>query len=112
MSLNSIRKSMPTSPRPEPTLLPLTDAVPLRGLPRGAHVRIVRVDADCDDAARLKALGVCVGRRLHVIKSGDPMIIRVIGARIGLAAGLAAAVWVDSPLSAQHPETRPVRAAV
>jgi hypothetical protein len=40
------------------------------------------------------ALGLCVGRRVEVVKAGDPMIVRVIGAQVGLSARLAAHVLV------------------
>lgn len=102
-----------SSPQPaEPTVLPISSALPLCTQPAGAHMRIVRVDADCQDATRLKALGVCIGRRLLVLKAGDPMIIRVVGARVGLSARLAAAVWVESPQAGSKRDARPVRAAV
>ena len=48
-----------------------------------------------EDVQRLKALGICVGRRIEVFKSGDPLIIRVFGSRIGLSVALAAHVWIE-----------------
>jgi Fe2+ transport system protein FeoA len=42
-----------------------------------------------DIAGRLKALGVCLGRRVQLVKSGDPIILRVLGSRIGISARLA-----------------------
>jgi Fe2+ transport system protein FeoA len=56
---------------------------------------IVSIDADDQDADRLKAMGVCVGRRVESIKRGDPLILRVLGSRIGLSARLARRVTVD-----------------
>ncbi|RIK83120.1 MAG: hypothetical protein DCC67_06270 [Planctomycetota bacterium] len=107
---------MPPTEPSEPRLLPLQVAMPLSRQPCGASLRIVRLEADGDDCARLNALGVCVGRRLCVLRSGDPMIIRVVGARVGLSARLAAAVWVDStPAAASHEAPHPaapVRTAV
>ena len=44
-----------------------------------------RLDASGEDAVRLKRLGVCEGRKLELIAIGDPMIVRVCGARIGLS---------------------------
>ncbi|MCC6492201.1 MAG: ferrous iron transport protein A [Pirellulales bacterium] len=96
----------------EPRLLPLGVAAPLNLHAIGANLRIVRVEAPAADAARLNALGVCVGRRLSVVKPGDPMIVRVVGARVGLSARLAAAVWVESTAAVSQDEVAPIRAAV
>ena len=40
-------------------------------------------------------LGVCVGRRVELVKGGDPLILRVFGSRLGLSAALAARVRVE-----------------
>ena len=45
-------------------------------------------------AERLKTMGVCLGRRLHMVKSGDPMIVSVMGTRLGLAARLSRHVFL------------------
>lgn len=95
-----------------PAVIPLKNATSLCGQPQGAYLRIVGVQAECDDAARLQALGVCVGRRLYVLQTGDPMIVRVVGARVGLSARLAAAVWVEVPHAVSNPDVSPVRTAV
>ncbi|MAE66668.1 MAG: hypothetical protein CMJ18_20560 [Phycisphaeraceae bacterium] len=55
---------------------------------------VTTVDADVDDAHRLKAMGVCAGRLVMLVKSGDPLILRVLGTRIGISRRLAAAVRV------------------
>lgn len=75
-------------------------AAPVHTTPRslstlpGGEGRVVRVDVEPADAARLKALGICVGRRVQVVQAGDPLIVRVVGARVGLSAQLAAGVFV------------------
>ncbi|MCA9260499.1 MAG: ferrous iron transport protein A [Planctomycetales bacterium] len=56
--------------------------------------RVVAVNAPGDDALRLKALGICVGRRIQVVKTGDPLIVRVLGTRVGISQRLAAEVRV------------------
>lgn len=43
---------------------------------------------------RLKSMGVCVGRRLMMVRAGDPMIVKVLGSRIGISARLAERVQV------------------
>ena len=63
-------------------------------LPRKCAV-VSRIETDGEDIQRLKALGVCVGRRIEVIKQGDPLIIRVFSSRLGVSASLAACVWLE-----------------
>ena len=50
---------------------------------------IRRIETDGEEVQRLKLLGLCVGRQIEVVKSGDPLIIKIFGSRIGLAASLA-----------------------
>jgi len=66
------------------------DALPLR---QCAVVR--RIETEGDDVQRLKTLGVCVGRRIEVVKTGDPLIVRIFGSRLGLSASLASRVWLE-----------------
>jgi len=54
-----------------------------------------RIETGGDDMQRLKTLGICVGRRIEIIKPGDPMIVRVFGSRLGLSASLASGVWLE-----------------
>jgi Fe2+ transport system protein FeoA len=54
---------------------------------------IVGVD-DLSHLERLKAMGVCLGRTIEVVKTGDPLILKVFGSRIGLSARLAQHVQV------------------
>lgn len=79
----------------------------LSALPAGAHARVAQLNAHSDDLRRLQALGVCVGRRLQLVKNGDPLIISVIGARIGLSARLAAEVLV-APVAAEESTSIPL----
>ena len=64
-------------------------AVPLSSLPVGAYGRVASVEAAAVDLERLEVMGLCAGRVVWVVKDGDPMIVRVLGTRIGLAAALA-----------------------
>jgi len=68
---------------------------PLSQLDAGALARVVSVDSDDDDAIRLKSLGICIGRRVQLAKIGDPLIVRVLGTRVGLSARLARCVVVE-----------------
>ena len=74
----------------QPAALVRLDALPARVC---AVVR--RVDTDDDDTHRLKTLGICLGRRVELVRVGDPLILKVFGSRLGLAASLAARVHVE-----------------
>ena len=61
----------------------------------GTEALIAEVSVDAADAVRLKSLGMCVGRRVQLVKAGDPLVVRVLGARVGLSARLASGVFVQ-----------------
>jgi Fe2+ transport system protein FeoA len=54
------------------------------------------IDTDDEDSQRLKTLGLCVGRQVEVIQTGNPLIVRVFSSRIGLSAELAARLQVET----------------
>jgi Fe2+ transport system protein FeoA len=90
-------------PSPTPARRPseaVAQLVLLSELAAGSYARVAQVSAHSDDLRRLQALGVCVGRRIQLVKSGDPMIISVVGARVGLSARLATEVRV-TPITAE-----------
>ncbi|MDH3405168.1 MAG: ferrous iron transport protein A [Acidobacteriota bacterium] len=47
------------------------------------------------DVDALKAMGVCLGRKVMLVRAGDPLILKVLGTRLGLSARLAARVLVE-----------------
>ena len=53
------------------------------------------VDTDDEATQRLKTLGVCVGRRVELVRTGDPLILKIFGSRLGLSAELAKRVQVE-----------------
>lgn len=55
---------------------------------------VVRIDARDVDAARLKRLGICEGRLVQLVKADDPLIVRVVGTRVGISAQLSPAIHV------------------
>jgi Fe2+ transport system protein FeoA len=57
------------------------------GLVREVHTREAETE-------QLMAMGVCAGRRVLVIQRGDPLILEVLGSRIGVSARLASQVDV------------------
>lgn len=70
-------------------------ALALTDLPLDGLARVVEVAVESEDAARLKQLGICVDRKVQLVKSGDPLIVRVLGTRVGISARLAHAVRVQ-----------------
>ena len=74
----------------------ISSAIALATAPAGDVYRVVQVTAECDDAARLKAMGVCIGRRLSLVQTGDPLIVCVVGSRVGISSRLAKSVFVES----------------
>lgn len=76
---------------------------PLSSTMRGSVI-CLHVEGDGPEVTRLKRMGVCGGRRLEIVQSGDPMILQVAGTRIGLSRKLAGAVIVEPlSLTADHP---------
>lgn len=70
--------------------------VSLQALKPGHCGQVREVTAPEDDRHRLLGLGICRGRRVQLVKHGDPLILRVYGSRIGLSARLAAQVQVEA----------------
>lgn len=54
-----------------------------------------RIEAEDDSMDRLKALGICLGRQVELVKRGDPLIVRVYGSRLGISSRLANRVLVE-----------------
>lgn len=67
----------------------------LDALPPRVCAVVRSVDTDDEDTQRLKTLGVCVGRRLELVRIGDPLILKIFGSRLGLSAELAHRVQVE-----------------
>ena len=74
---------------------------------------VVELDAAAEDVTRLKHLGICSGRRVQLVKTGDPLILRVLGSRIGLSGRLAQHIYVEpctpggTPAPGSTPESTP-----
>lgn len=59
------------------------------------HCGVVdHVEAGEADMERLMAMGVCAGRTVELVRTGDPLILKVFGSRIGVSARLACRVMV------------------
>ena len=66
----------------------------------GGSGRIKTMNLPQETATRLAGLGICEGRNIHIVKCGEPFIVRTYGSRVGLASSLAhqIQVCVDSDL--------------
>ena len=73
----------------------LVSLVRLDELPPRVCAVVRSVTTDDEDTQRLKTLGVCVGRRLELVRAGNPLILKIFGSRLGLSAELAARVTVE-----------------
>ena len=69
--------------------------VRLDELPLRVCAVVRQVDTDDEETQRLKTLGVCLGRRVELVRVGDPLILKVFGSRLGISAELAARVRVE-----------------
>lgn len=58
-------------------------------------VRCIDVHALGQDAIRLKRMGICEGRVLEVLATGNPMVLRISGTRVGLSRQLAELVHAE-----------------
>lgn len=67
----------------------------LQQLPHNAVARIAGLNVDPEDAIKLKAMGICLGRQVQLVQAGDPLIVRVLGTRIGLSGRLATGILVE-----------------
>jgi Fe2+ transport system protein FeoA len=69
--------------------------VRLDELPPRTCAVVRSVATDDEDTLRLKTLGVCVGRRVELVRAGNPLILKIFGSRLGISADLAARVQVE-----------------
>jgi Fe2+ transport system protein FeoA len=69
--------------------------VRLDQLPPRVCAVVRSVETDDEDTKRLKTLGVCVGRRVELVRAGNPLILKIFGSRLGLSAELARRVTVE-----------------
>ena len=68
----------------------------LSELPPQTCAVVCRIETESEGIQRLKMLGICVGRRVEVVKPGDPLIVRVFGTRLGISASLASCIWLET----------------
>ena len=69
--------------------------VRLDELPPRVCAVVRSIATEDEDTERLKTLGVCVGRRIELIRAGNPLILKIFGSRLGISAELASRVQVE-----------------
>lgn len=62
--------------------------------PMQRELEVALIEDGSVDADRLRAMGICDGRRIELLRSGDPLIVRAAGTRIGISRRLAERVQV------------------
>jgi Fe2+ transport system protein FeoA len=78
-----------TSTKPTAELIRLNDLAP-------RVCAVVRsIETDDEETLRLKTMGVCVGRRIELVRKGDPLVLRIFGSRLGISSSLAKRVQVE-----------------
>jgi Fe2+ transport system protein FeoA len=86
---------------------PLSTGLSLNELRPGVCAAVTRIEAADDDIRRLMTMGVCAGRKVELVQPGDPLILRVLGSRIGISERLARKVRVEP---CTEPECQPQQA--
>ena len=81
-------------------IVDLKDHLYLCDLEPGVSGRIKNMNLPQETTSRLAGLGICEGRNIHIVKCGEPYIVRTYGSCVGLASSLAhqIQVCVDSDL--------------
>ena len=80
------------------TTRPAPQSVPLPDIPKGAKVRVHRIDDANVSCQRLREMGFCEEAEVQVLKNEGTVVCRVCGSRVGLSRQLANAVLV-APVS-------------
>jgi Fe2+ transport system protein FeoA len=64
-------------------------------VPSGTRAVVHRINAADESIQRLMAMGLCVGRELEIVRQGNPLIVRMLGARIGVSGRVARNILVN-----------------
>jgi Fe2+ transport system protein FeoA len=82
-------------PQPPNACTAHLEQIALDLLPPGQLALVSSIEAQDADLARLMAMGVCIGRQVRMVQAGDPMILFVLGARIGVSSRMGKRVMVS-----------------
>ena len=64
-------------------------------LPSGTHAVVQGIEGGDAALQRLMAMGLCVGRHVEIVRQGNPLIVRLLNARVGLSGRLAQHIIVE-----------------
>jgi Fe2+ transport system protein FeoA len=64
-------------------------------LPSGTHGIVKHIDSADAAVHRLMAMGLCPGRSVEVVRQGSPLILRLLGAHIGVSSRLARQIVIE-----------------
>lgn len=67
----------------------------LDGLHSGDRAVVREIEGRDSAMLRLMAMGLCVGREIAVLRHGNPLIIQLLGARVGLSGVVAHRIVVE-----------------
>lgn len=81
---------------PRPTVNPHPHRRRLTELSAGARAVVHQIESEDTAMQQLKAMGLTVGRHIEVIRHGNPLIIRLLGARVGVSERLARHIVVET----------------
>jgi len=73
---------------PHPKTISLADL-------RSGGCGVIKNLGEGKSSSRLQSMGICLGRKIEVVKKGDPLILKVYGTRIGLSGRLASQILVE-----------------
>ncbi len=64
-------------------------------LPTGSRAVVRQIESNDESLHRLMAMGLCLGREVEVVRHGNPLILRFLGARVGVSSRLAQHILVE-----------------
>ena len=64
-------------------------------LPAGARAVVQQIESADTAMHQLQAMGLCVGRQIEIVRQGNPLIVQLLGARVGVSGRLARHVIVE-----------------
>ncbi len=70
-------------------------SVRLSSIASGCGLRVSGLAVEGEDANRLKRMGICIGRSIDLVQSGDPMIVRSVGCQLGVSRRLADGILIE-----------------
>ncbi|MSR65351.1 MAG: ferrous iron transport protein A [Verrucomicrobiae bacterium] len=67
----------------------------LNEMSSGTHAVVRSVEGSDAAIERLMAMGLCTGREVEIVRQGNPLILRLLGARIGVSERIARQVVME-----------------